>query len=94
MNRISDSTFSGAAIALDDHEYEGCTFISCTFTYAGTGRFRLAHNTISPDCRFAFSGAAANAIDALQAIFRMGDWGRAHVLATFQQIAPGLKDLN
>lgn len=92
--RFEKKRYRGEPVALDGNEYVGCTFDSCTFVYSATGRFALDSNSISNDCRFEFSGAAADTVATMQAIYRMGDWGGNHILATFQQIAPGLQKLN
>ena len=94
MNLFKGNTYAKCAVELDGNRYEGCTFDSCTFVYSATDVFELVNNQISRNCRVEFRGAAANAVSALQAFFRMGDWGQQTVLATFQQIAPGLKKLN
>ena len=87
-------TYSNSRVPLDGHEYKGCSFRSCTFVYLGGSTFSLRQSDISPDCRLEFGGAAANTVATMQAIYRMGDWGKQHILATFQQIAPGLEQLN
>lgn len=92
--RHEKKTFDRSEVALDDNEYIGCTFNSCTFVFAAKGPFTLNGNSISADCRFVFTGGAADTINAMRAIYSMGEWGRNHVMATFQQIAPDLKKLN
>lgn len=87
-------TYSNSRLPLDGHAYKRCTFRSCTFVYFGGSGFSLLQNDISPDCGFEFGGAAANTVATMQAMYRMGDWGKQHILATLQEIAPGLERLN
>ena len=94
MEKIVGKPFKNQDIILDDHHYEGCEFESCVFIYAGFNSFRLENNAISTDCKFMFAGAAGNAVTALKAIYAMGEWGRRHVIATFQDIAPDIKNLH
>lgn len=94
MKVISHLTYADCDVPLDGNSYEHCTFDSCRFVYAGREPFSLASNNISPDCGFVFTGFAANTVSTMRAIYGMGAWGRQHVLATFQQIAPDLKKLN
>jgi hypothetical protein len=88
------TTFKNSDVVLDGNEYVGCTFESCTFIYSATGPFTLNGNQISANCRFAFRGAASDTVNAMKGIYSMGEWGRRHVLATFQSIAPDLKNLH
>lgn len=91
MNRYEKSTFTNAQVQLDGNEYIGCTFNSCIFVYQGRDTFSLIDNHISMDCKLAVSGAAANTVGAMKAIYSMGDWGRRQILGTFEQIAPDFK---
>ena len=94
MKRIKGKPFVNQDVPLDGHHYEGCTFQSCTFVYAGVDSFGLDDNTISTDCCFRFTGKAANTVSTMRAIYSMGEWGRRHVLATIQEIAPDIKNLH
>ena len=94
MEQIKGKTFSNQDVLLDGYHYEGCTFQSCAFVYAGTDGFVLDVNNISPDCNFTFTGKAANTVAAMRAIYSMGEWGRRHILETFQEIAPDIKKLH
>lgn len=87
-------TFERSTIELDGNEYVGCNFISCTFVYAGMTGIAMVGNNISDDCNFEFVGAAGSTINALRGIWSLGPFGRATVLATFQSIAPDLKNLH
>lgn len=89
-----NAAFDKAEVVLDGNEYDGCTFISCTLVFSGGLPFGLRDNKISTDCRFEFRGAAANTVIAMRGIYSMGDWGRQHVLATFQTIAPDQKKMH
>jgi hypothetical protein len=86
--------FTRYRVDLDGNEYVGCTFTSCTFVYNGGVDYLLDGNNISGDCRFEFTGAAANTVNTMRAIYGMGPWGRHQILATFQAIAPDMKKLN
>jgi len=94
MNKISGQTFRGQQVVLDNNEYVGCTFDSCTFVYSGVAAFGLSHNSISANCSFEFKDAAANTLTTMKAIYSMGQWGRQQIIATFQTIAPDQKKLN
>jgi hypothetical protein len=94
MNRVTDKEFKNAEVLLDGHHYERCRFDSCTFVYAATRRFVLANNHIVGDTRFEFTGAAADTLATLKAIYGMGKFGRDMILKTFGEIAPDLKDIH
>jgi len=66
--KFQKKPFRGERIALDGNEYEHCSFESCTFVFSATAPFRLAHNDISADCRFEFTGAAADTVTAMRGI--------------------------
>jgi len=92
--RYEKGTYTHSTVDLDGNEYVGCTFTSCIFVYRGGAIFSLKNNTITADCRFVFDGAAGNTVLAMKFIYSLGDWGRNHILATFETIAPDLKKLN
>ncbi len=94
MPKTERKKFDKATVPLDGHEYVDCEFDSCTFVYRAVGPVALVGNRISSDCRFVFEGSAADTVATMQAIYRMGEWGRQTILETFKQIAPGLKKLN
>lgn len=95
VKEVRGKTFMNARVPLDDIAYVGCTFISCTFLYSATGVLNLSGNHITGNTNLEFSGAAADTLTLLQAVYRdFGDWGRETILKTFQQIAPDLKKLN
>ncbi len=94
MVKVKSKSFSNQDVPLDGFHYEQCNFKSCTFVFSATATFSLTNNHISGNSRFKFTGKAADTVAAMKAIYSMGDWGRKHVLATFQEIAPDIKTLH
>ena len=94
MKKIVGKTFTGVDVPLDGHHYDKCKFRSCIFVYAGTGHLALKNSDVT-DCDLMFTGAAANTVVMMKAIYsKMGDWGRQTIVNTFVEIAPDLKNLH
>ena len=94
MKKVTGKTFSEEHVPLDGHDYEGCTFESCTFVFSATGPWGLNKNRISTDCVFKFTGCASKTLVFMKTIYSMGGWGRNMVLATFEEISPDFKQLH
>ena len=94
MKKVVGKPFSNKEVTLDGHHYQNCRFESCSFVYAAADRFLLEENRISADCRFVFTGKAADTLGTMKAIYSMGEWGRSQIVSTFQEIAPDLKNLH
>jgi hypothetical protein len=92
--RFEKKTFTSESIELDGNEFIDCAFDSCTFVFAGHKGFAFRGNRVSSDCGFRFTECAANTVATMQAIYGMGPWGQAHIIATFHQIAPDLKHVH
>lgn len=89
--KFENREFRAERLELDGNEYVGCTFKSCTLVYKASGPFTLSNNRIIDGSNFEFSGAAGDTVNFMRAIWQMGDAGRALILATFEQIAPGFR---
>lgn len=94
MQKITGKTFTNQEITLDGHIYEGCNFESCTLVFSACAPFGLTGNHVFGDTKFVFAGAAADTVAAMKAIYSMGEWGRRNIAATFEQIAPDIKNLH
>lgn len=86
MKHTNDQ-FLKSVIEIDGNEYEGCTFISCTFVYRATGLTGFRNCTLSPDCNLTLHGAAGNTINLLRNVYSgFGDWGRTQAQAFIDAI--------
>ena len=94
MNKVVGKSYVGKTLPLDDHHYDECAFQSCTFTFAATGGFGLTNNRIGNDCVIRLDGRAAKTMAAMKALYDSSDWGRKMIIATFQGVAPELKQLH
>ncbi len=94
MEIIKNKSFKNQDVVLDDYRYERCEFESCNFVFSATGTFVLKDNHISGNCRFTFTGQAANTVDAMKSIYAIGGWAKSMILKTFEEIAPDAKDLH
>jgi hypothetical protein len=64
-------TFSNAKIALDGAYFENCKFERCILVYSGLLPVTLQNNNFI-DCRWEFSGPAANTVGFMQALHKGG----------------------
>jgi len=94
MTKHSGTKFSGSEILLDGNEYDGCQFESCVITYSASKPFGFSNNRIASNCRFYFTGAAADTLATMKVIYSMGPWGQNIIASTFKDIAPDLKKLH
>ena len=94
MNNVSSKTFKNQDVMLDGNHYDDCKFESCTFVYAAADAFGLSNNHITGNTNFRFTGAAANTLATMKAIYSMGDFGKDVILKSFQDIAPDIKNLH
>ncbi len=94
METVKNKSFKNQEVVLDGCHYDNCNFESCTFVYSATSPIGLTNNSVATDCVFKFDGAASDTLNTMRAIYSMGEWGRKHIIATFQQIAPDLKKLH
>jgi hypothetical protein len=81
--KFSGRTFSNETINLDDNEFYDCTFIGCRLIYAG-GETTLAGNSYDELTTYTFSGAAANTLAILSALY--ADRGGKFITRLFENI--------
>ncbi len=67
MPTYIEQHFENQKLALDNNEYERCTFKNCTFTYSGGAHFRIDDGSMD-GCRLELGGSAANTLLALSAL--------------------------
>jgi hypothetical protein len=64
MEIITNKTFTGQTVVMDDKNYIGCTFVKCHIVYAG-GDFSWVNSQFE-ECSTSFTGQAAKTIAFLQ----------------------------
>ncbi len=64
-------TFTNTKIALDGANFDSCKFDRCVLVYSGLLPVTLQSNSFV-DCRWEFSGPAANTVGFMQALYNGG----------------------
>ncbi|CAH6896211.1 conserved hypothetical protein [Vibrio chagasii] len=86
MAIFKDSQFVGQKVHLDGNSFEGCKMTKCILIYAASGPIDM-NNCELNDCQWEFSGAAADTLGFLSAMYHeFGEAGQETVEATFEQI--------
>lgn len=84
--KFTNQTFTNQTIKLDDNEFYGCTFIGCRITYDG-GATTLEGNSYDESTTYTFTGAAANTLAILSALY--ADRGTEFIKKLFENIRKG-----
>ena len=69
--KLDSSQFENQQVRLDGNEYNNCVFNSCTILYSGMGTVHLYECDFN-NCKWQFDGPAANTINFLAGVYRMG----------------------
>ncbi len=81
-------TFEGKKVLLDGQDFIDCTFTKCHIEYAGFMGVTLDGNRFT-ECTWGFTGAAANAIGFMAALYAQGGDAKSLVERTFDNVRSG-----
>jgi hypothetical protein len=84
--KFTGQAFTDRTINLDDNEFYDCVFIGCQLIYNG-GETTLKGNSYDEATTYTFSGAAANTLAILSALY--SDRGTAFIEKLFANIRQG-----
>ena len=84
--KFVNQIFTNQTIDIDDNEFYDCTFIGCRIIYKG-GETTLKGNSYDESTTYTFSGAAANTLAILSALY--ADRGGAFIKKLFENIRKG-----
>jgi hypothetical protein len=83
----SNDTLEGEDVLLDGAELVDCRFVRCRLIFRGTEMPRRISGCRFLHCKWVFEGPAQNAMTMLGLMYHeFGDFGRAMVNSTFDQI--------
>lgn len=78
--------FHDIDVCLDGSTFVSCTFERCVLIFSGFLPVHLEANTISADCKWEFTGAAANTVQFMRALHSHGGGGTDLIENMFREM--------
>lgn len=85
MAKNNQKTFRDQTVVLDGNEFDHCVFENCTLEYQGVKPVVLNGSSMT-NCKWAFKGPAANAVQFMSAMYQSGADGAVLIESTFNTI--------